>query len=36
MPELSPIEIDVDGRRVKVVAQDELVLQCGKASITMR
>ena len=27
---------DVDGRRVKVTAQDEIVLQCGSASVTLR
>ena len=30
------VEADVDGRRVKLIAKDELVLECGKASITMR
>jgi hypothetical protein len=30
------IEADVDGKRVRVVAQDEIVLECGKASITLR
>jgi len=30
------IEADVDGRRVRLTAQDEIVLQCGKASITLR
>jgi hypothetical protein len=30
------IEADVDGRRVRVVAKDEIVLECGKSSITMR
>jgi len=30
------VEADVDGRRVRVTAQDEIVLQCGKASITLR
>lgn len=30
------VEADVDGRRVKVTAQDEIVLQCGPASITLR
>ena len=30
------IEVDVDGRRVKLTAQDEIVLQCGQASITLR
>jgi hypothetical protein len=39
-PEQSPaphiIEADVDGKRVRVTAQDEIVLQCGSASITLR
>lgn len=30
------IEADVDGRRVRIVAQDEIVLECGNASITLR
>jgi hypothetical protein len=30
------IEADVDGRRVRLVAQDEIVLECGPASITLR
>jgi hypothetical protein len=30
------IEADVDGRRVRVLAKDEIVLECGKASITLR
>ena len=30
------IEADVDGRRVKLTAQDEIVLQCGSASVTLR
>jgi hypothetical protein len=30
------IEADVDGRRVRVTAKDEIVLQCGSASITLR
>jgi hypothetical protein len=30
------IEADVDGRRIRVVAKDEIVFLCGKASITMR
>jgi hypothetical protein len=34
--DLPVIEADVDGRRVKVVAKDEIVLQCGAASITLR
>ncbi len=30
------IEADVDGRRVKMTAQDEIVLECGNASLTLR
>ncbi|HTU65334.1 MAG TPA: DUF6484 domain-containing protein [Steroidobacteraceae bacterium] len=30
------VEADVDGKRVRVVAQDEIVLECGNASITLR
>ena len=30
------VEADVDGKRVRVVAEDEIVLQCGEASITLR
>lgn len=30
-----PTHVDVDGRRITVVAQDELVLRCGEASITL-
>ncbi len=30
------IDADVDGRRVRVTAQDEIVLQCGSASVTLR
>ena len=30
------IEADIDGRRVKIVARDEIVLECGEASITLR
>jgi hypothetical protein len=30
------IEADVDGRRVRVTAQDEIVFQCGSASVTLR
>lgn len=30
------IEADVDGKRMRIVAQDEIVLQCGGASITLR
>jgi hypothetical protein len=29
------VEIDADGRRLLVTARDEIVLQCGKASITL-
>jgi hypothetical protein len=36
-PERAPcVEADVDGKRVRVTAQDEIVLQCGSASITLR
>jgi hypothetical protein len=39
-PESSPppqvIEADVDGKRVRVVGHDEIVLECGNASITLR
>ncbi len=30
------IEADVDGKRVRIVAQEEIVLECGNASITLR
>ena len=30
------IEADVDGKRIRVTAQDEIVLQCGSASVTLR
>lgn len=30
------VEADVDGKRVRVSAQDEIVLQCGAASVTLR
>jgi hypothetical protein len=30
------IEADVDGKRVRLTAQDEIVLQCGSASVTLR
>jgi len=30
------IEADVDGKRVRVTAQDEIVLHCGSASVTLR
>ena len=34
--EVQVIEADVDGKRVRVTAQDEIVLQCGSASVTLR
>jgi hypothetical protein len=30
------IHAEVDGRRVRIVAEDEIVLECGNASITLR
>lgn len=30
------LEADVDGKRVKLSARDEIVLECGPASITLR
>jgi hypothetical protein len=30
------LEADIDGRRVKLTAKDEIVLQCGHASVTLR
>jgi hypothetical protein len=30
------IEADVDGRQIRIVAKDEIVFECGKASITLR
>lgn len=30
------VDAQVDGRRVRIVAQDEIVLECGRASITLR
>ncbi len=35
-PQPFVIEADVDGRRVELKAQDELVLRCGEASVTLR
>jgi hypothetical protein len=29
------IEADVDGRRVRIVAREQIVLECGEASITL-
>lgn len=34
-PEPQVIEADIDGRRVKIVARDQIVLECGEASITL-
>lgn len=31
-----PMEVEADGKRVEVVAADELVLRCGDASIVLR
>ncbi|MBB6091957.1 hypothetical protein HNQ60_000803 [Povalibacter uvarum] len=38
MPETKStiVEADVDGKRVRVVGKDEIVLQCGQASLTLR
>jgi hypothetical protein len=30
------VEADVDGQRVRIVGKDEIVLQCGSASVTLR
>jgi hypothetical protein len=30
------VEADVDGKRVRVVGKDEIVFECGSASITLR
>jgi hypothetical protein len=30
------IQADIDGRRVRLKAADEIVLECGKASVTLR
>jgi hypothetical protein len=35
-PPVQVIEASVDGRRIKVFAQDEIVFECGQASITLR
>jgi hypothetical protein len=34
--EFQVIEADVDGRRVRIVAKDEIVFECGQASVTLR
>lgn len=31
-----PDDLSVDGRRIEIEADDELVLRCGKASLTLR
>lgn len=33
---LPAIEADVDGRRVRLTGKDEIVLECGSASVTLR
>jgi hypothetical protein len=35
LPAAAPREVRRDGKRVEIVAEDELVLRCGKASITL-
>lgn len=35
-PRPPPIDAQVDGRRVLIEGKDEIVLQCGEASITLR
>jgi hypothetical protein len=35
-PAAPVIEADVDGKRVRVTAQEEIVLECGSASVTLR
>lgn len=35
-PGASIIEADVDGRRVRIIAKDEIVFECGQASVTLR
>lgn len=35
-PRALAVTADVDGRRVRIVAEDEIVLECGSASITLR
>jgi hypothetical protein len=34
--EFQVIEADVDGRRVRITAKDEIVFECGQASVTLR
>jgi hypothetical protein len=35
-PGMPALDADVDGRRVRLTAQDEIVLECGSASVTLR
>ncbi|MEX1363243.1 MAG: DUF6484 domain-containing protein [Nannocystaceae bacterium] len=35
-PARPPVEVEADGRRVLVEAEDELVLRCGQASLVLR
>ena len=35
-PQGEPVEAQVDGRRVVIEGKEEIVLQCGQASITLR
>jgi hypothetical protein len=35
-PEARVIEADIDGKRVRIEGKDEVVLQCGSASVTLR
>ncbi|RKH49249.1 DUF6484 domain-containing protein [Corallococcus llansteffanensis] len=35
-PAQQPVEAQVDGKRVVIEGEDEIVLQCGQASITLR
>jgi len=34
-PEVRPVSVDVDGEQVLIEAKQEIVLRCGKASITL-
>ena len=35
VPQGLALEVDADGQRVRLSAQDQIVLQCGKASVTL-
>jgi hypothetical protein len=35
-PQSPPVEARVDGKRIVIEGEDEVVLQCGEASITLR